>query len=120
MAKTAKSDPDVLWWLYLLTCATGRIYVGISPDPLRRFRVHCRRTSANTRMNRPIALIGAIPVGSFADAVRAERAAKRLCRNAKLELANRSRRNAAWDALVSETSRSGIVTVSEVVSEEVP
>lgn len=83
----AKTDPDALWFLYLMQCSNDRIYVGISPDPIRRFREHCRRRSANTRMNQPIALLASIPVGCYAEALRVERKVKRLTRTEKLNLA---------------------------------
>ncbi len=97
---TAKSLPGIIWWLYIIDCAHDRIYVGISPTPIRRFREHCRRASAHARMNPPKALIGAFIVGSYTEAVRAERKIKRLPSREKLKLAERSRESYAWHILV--------------------
>lgn len=91
MAKSKRSDGVTLWWVYLVRCGTGRIYTGISPDPWARLEVHRRKTSANMRMNNPLALIGAMPVGGYKDAVQLERRIKRLPPSIKEEIAAHSR-----------------------------
>lgn len=94
--KTAKSDPNVVWWLYLILCEHEYIYVGISPDPIRRFRVHCRLRSSHMRMNRPMALAGAIPIGNYRLAAAAERRVKRLTHAQKLVLAHTLHESREW------------------------
>jgi putative endonuclease len=54
------SDPDARpqsvepWAVYLLACAGGKSYVGISPRPEERFAAHCAgRGGAFTRANPP-------------------------------------------------------------------
>ena len=78
MLPTKRSDGVTVWWIYLIRCKNGRIYTGISPDPGKRFRQHRKRTSAHMRINGPIELIGAQPVGSLGDATALERRIKRL------------------------------------------
>lgn len=96
---TVRSDPDVTWWLYFMATANHRIYTGISPDPVRRFAAHTRRQGAHTRMNKPIALLGATPVGDYAQAVKVERWAKRLSGGAKEALALSYRASPEWAAI---------------------
>jgi putative endonuclease len=99
MPRSARSDPSVVWWVYLVRCANRRIYVGISPDPMRRFRVHGRRSSAHMRMNKPDCLLGAYRAGPFIRAVQDERAIKRLSHDEKEALASRLRETEDWAAL---------------------
>ena len=89
---------DEVWWLYLMLCRTGRIYTGISVDPVARFEVHCGQPSAFSRMNKPDQLLGAMPIGTYKEACRVERRVKRYSRKAKLELAERMSRGLAWRA----------------------
>jgi putative endonuclease len=43
------------WALYLLECTGGRTYLGISPEPEKRFATHAAgRGSLFTRLNRPL------------------------------------------------------------------
>jgi putative endonuclease len=43
------------WSVYLLACAGGKCYVGISPRPEERFAAHCAgRGGAFTRANPPL------------------------------------------------------------------
>lgn len=68
-----------LWWIYLIECRGGKLYTGIAKDPLKRFRRHLAgRGAAFTRINRPVALVAQRPCGSRSDALRAERALRRL------------------------------------------
>lgn len=98
---TAKSDPAAIWWLYFIACSNHRIYVGISPNPLRRYRVHCAKRSAHMRMNTPQQLLGAIPVGCYADALRVERRVKQLPHELKLLEARRAGTSACWREVLS-------------------
>ncbi|HRW65429.1 MAG TPA: GIY-YIG nuclease family protein [Candidatus Competibacter sp.] len=89
---------EEIWWLYLMLCKTGRIYTGISKDPLMRFEVHRREPSAFSRMNKADRLLGAMQIGTYKEACRVERRVKRLNRSAKIELAARMSRGLAWRA----------------------
>jgi putative endonuclease len=78
------------WWLYLLWSPTGkRHYSGISPDPDRRLREHNAGTGAKaTRPEkwRPWVLVYRLEVGTYSEALRRERAMKRLSKAEKLNL----------------------------------
>lgn len=104
MGTSAKSDPGAVWWLYFMATANRRIYTGISPDPVRRFQAHCKRQSAHTRMNAPVALLGATPVGPYAEALKIERWAKRLSPATKEALARGYRDTPEWSALAGRLS----------------
>lgn len=70
---------DGAWWVYMIECRGGRIYTGIAKDPDARFRRHLSgEGAAFTRMNPPVALLAKRPCGTRTDALRAERALRRL------------------------------------------
>lgn len=73
------------WYLYVLECARGVLYAGITPDVERRFASHRAGTGAAfTRINPPARILGAARYADRAEAARAERALKRMPRSAKL------------------------------------
>ncbi len=68
-----------LWWVYMIECRGGKLYTGIAKDPRNRFRRHLAgRGAAFTRINPPVALVAQRPCGTRSDALRAERALRRL------------------------------------------
>ncbi|HQR04617.1 MAG TPA: GIY-YIG nuclease family protein, partial [Rhodocyclaceae bacterium] len=68
-----------LWHLYLIECADGSLYTGITTDVARRYAQHEKGTGARyTRSHRPMRLLGSRPCGNHADALRAEAALRRL------------------------------------------
>jgi putative endonuclease len=68
-----------IWWVYMIECRGGKIYTGIAKDPDSRYRLHqSGNGAAYTRMNPPMALLGKRPCGSRSDALREERALRRL------------------------------------------
>ena len=70
---------DGTWWVYMIECRGGKIYTGIAKDPEARFRKHLAGDGAAfTRMNPPVALLAKRPCGTRSDALRAERALRRL------------------------------------------
>ena len=87
MSLSLRSDPSVVWWLYLVLCENGRIYTGISPNPELRYAVHRQRKSAHMRINKPKELLCSAPVGRYSEACELERKVKRLSRAQKLEFA---------------------------------
>ncbi|KAF0102330.1 MAG: putative endonuclease [bacterium] len=73
------------WFVYLLRCADGSLYCGITTDPERRLREHNRGRGARyTRGRRPVLLIHLECLPSRAAAARREVELKRLQRAAKL------------------------------------
>jgi putative endonuclease len=76
------------YYVYLVCCANGTLYVGYTKDVERRIAVHnAGRGGHYTRANRPVTLMATWPFNSKAEALRAERALKHLPRERKLALA---------------------------------
>ena len=73
------NKPNGAWFVYLLECADGRIYCGITTDLEKRFNAHVSGKSAKfTRSNRPSHIIAAKPCESCSEASKLEGAVKRL------------------------------------------
>ncbi len=73
------------WYLYLIECTDGSLYAGIATDVEQRFQRHATGKAARyTRSHRPLRLVASVPVGSRADALRAELALKRLPKARKI------------------------------------
>ena len=75
------------WVLYILECADGTLYTGITDDLPRRFRAHCAGRGAKyTRGRGPLQLRYREACGSHSDALRREYAVKQMKREEKLRL----------------------------------
>ena len=76
------SAPDSIsasWSLYMLECAGGRIYTGITNDVAGRYAAHVSGKGAKfTRAFRPIRLLKVIPHPDRSAASKAEHAVKQL------------------------------------------
>jgi putative endonuclease len=73
------------WAVYLLHCAGGKSYIGISPLPQERFDAHqAGKGAAFTRANRPQALVAVVWFESRSAAASMEVRLKSLARPAKL------------------------------------
>ncbi len=73
-----KMTNDRLWWVYVLMCFNGRIYIGMALNVEERFRQHAAgRGALFTRINRPYCIMAAREFPSRRDAAREERALKR-------------------------------------------
>ena len=67
-----------VWYVYLLECADGTLYTGISVDPERRLRQHnAGRGARYTRTRRPVRLLGSVAVCGRGEALRLEKRVKR-------------------------------------------
>jgi putative endonuclease len=78
-----------VWYVYMLACADGTLYTGITTDPARRIAEHNGDGGPGaryTRSRRPVALVYVEPADSRAQASRREAAIKRLDRARKLAL----------------------------------
>jgi predicted GIY-YIG superfamily endonuclease len=76
------------WHLYLLECADGSIYTGITPDVRQRFAAHKNGTGARyTRSHPPVALLGSHAYPDRSTAAQAEYRVKRLSAPQKRQLA---------------------------------
>lgn len=76
------------WWVYMLRCADGTLYTGITTDITRRVAEHNGEGpgARYTRSRRPVALVHVEAAASRADACRREAAIKQLDRARKLAL----------------------------------
>lgn len=73
-----------VWFLYLIECADGSLYTGITTDVARRYAEHLAGRGARyTRARKPVRLVATCPCGSRAEALKAEWALKRLPRQRK-------------------------------------
>ncbi|WP_035383869.1 GIY-YIG nuclease family protein [Ferriphaselus sp. R-1] len=76
------------WFCYLLECADGTLYCGISNDLDRRLAAHSSSEGAKyTRSRLPVRLVYAESCEDRSAALRREAAIKKLPRAAKLALA---------------------------------
>jgi len=76
-----------MWCVYLLRCADGTLYTGITTDLQKRMAAHARGCGARyTRGRAPLTLLHAEPARSRSAALRREHELKRLRRGAKLAL----------------------------------
>ncbi len=78
--------PD--WTVYILACADGSLYTGITTDPQRRLAEHNspRGAARYTRARRPVRLVYTETVADRSAALKREAAIKRLPRTRKLAL----------------------------------
>lgn len=100
MSTNARSSPDVVWWVYVMLCERNILYVGISPDPLRRFLHHQLGKSRFSKMRRPLELLACLAIGPHCDAARQEYWLKHQTRAMKLEWVARVRLGPAWQRLL--------------------
>lgn len=77
-----------IWYVYILRCADGTFYTGITTDIERRVREHnaSGRGARYTRNRRPVRLVWSEEAGSRAAAGRREHAIRKLRRPGKLAL----------------------------------
>ncbi|OJW99886.1 GIY-YIG nuclease family protein [Thiobacillus sp. 65-1402] len=77
------------WCVYMLRCADGSLYTGITTDLVRRVAEHNGTGAAGaryTRSRRPVQLVYAEAAANRAEATRREAAIKQLDRAGKLAL----------------------------------
>ncbi|AVI65979.1 hypothetical protein CKQ84_08905 [Shewanella sp. WE21] len=82
-----KSAP--LWYLYLVRCANGHLYTGVTTDVTRRFSEHQSggiKSAKYLRGKGPLTLMYQEQVGTRSDALKREIAVKKLSRAQKLAL----------------------------------
>ena len=73
------------WTVYLLRCADGSLYCGMTNDVPRRLAAHARGRVKYTRGRLPVELAHVEPAADRSDALRREAAWKRLSRAQKLQ-----------------------------------
>jgi len=75
------------WWVYVVRCADGTLYTGVTNDVPRRVERHNAGTASKyTRARRPVELAYREPARGRGAALRREAAIKRLTRRAKESL----------------------------------
>lgn len=75
------------WSVYIMRCADGSLYTGISNDVARRLQQHNSGTASRyTRSRLPVVLVYQEPQGSHSLALKRELAIKALSRQAKESL----------------------------------
>ncbi|HYR31373.1 MAG TPA: GIY-YIG nuclease family protein [Gemmatimonadales bacterium] len=78
------------WIVYMLRCADGSLYTGITNDLRRRLAAHRAGTASRyTRTRGPVSVVHREPAADRGAALRREAAIKRLPRTAKLALLRR-------------------------------
>ncbi len=86
---TSLSVGRATWFVYMLRCADGTLYTGITTDIDRRLAEHNGEAGLGaryTRSRRPVALAYSESADSRAEASRREAAIKRLDRASKQQL----------------------------------
>lgn len=73
--------PDGEWTVYMLRCADGTLYTGITNDIVRRLAAHGKGAASRyTRARLPVRLAYSEPAGGRGAALRRESAIKRMTR----------------------------------------
>jgi putative endonuclease len=79
-----------MWFVYILECADGSLYTGITTDVNKRILTHNKGKGAKyTRGRRPVAILASFPVETKSMALKEEYRIKRLNRVDKLLLINK-------------------------------
>jgi len=83
------ADPKS-WFVYLLRCANGCLYTGVTTDVARRLSEHnSGRGSVYVRAHRPASVLAFTAAADRSEALKIEYAVKSLTRRQKLALAKR-------------------------------
>ncbi|MFB2654567.1 GIY-YIG nuclease family protein [Shewanella seohaensis] len=86
---TSEIEQVSTWYLYLIRCANGHLYTGITTDVARRFNEHqssSPKAAKYLRGKGPLTLMYQEQVGTRSDALKREIAVKKLSRAQKLAL----------------------------------
>lgn len=80
------------WVVYMVRCADGSLYTGITNDPPRRFRQHqAGKASRYTRARLPVKWVFEEPHENRSEALKREAEIKKLSRVSKLRLLGQSK-----------------------------
>jgi putative endonuclease len=79
--------PEAIWHLYLIRCADGSLYTGITTDVARRLDEHrANRGARRLRGRQPLQLVFSREIGNHGAALRVERCVKALRKTDKERL----------------------------------
>ena len=85
-----RNEPENGWCVYILKCADGSLYAGITNRLERRVERHLAGTASRyTRSRLPVSLAWSESAGSRSEALKREAAIKRLTRGEKVALCRR-------------------------------
>ena len=78
------------WYVYIVECADGTLYTGVTTDVKRRILEHnfSFKSAKYTRSRRPVRLLWSKEVEDRSTALKEEYRIKKLTRSKKLELIN--------------------------------
>lgn len=80
-----------MWYVYILECADGTLYTGITTDVNKRLDTHNKGKGAKyTRGRRPVVLLASFPVETKSIALKEEYRIKQLTREEKLKLCQKN------------------------------
>lgn len=80
-------DDEKFWYVYMLCCADGTLYTGMTDRPQQRLSTHNEGKGAKyTRSRRPVSMVYLELCTSRSDALKRECAVKKLSRQQKLAL----------------------------------
>jgi len=82
-----QANPSTIWWVYMVRCADGSLYTGVTTSIERRIRQHngdIRGGARYTASRRPVVLAGACKATDRSNAQKLEASLKRLMRSEKL------------------------------------
>jgi putative endonuclease len=75
------------WYVYIIECADGTYYTGVTPDVMKRLKQHTEGIGAKyTRGRGPVVLVYSEPHPDRSSAQKKEAAIKKLTREQKREL----------------------------------
>ena len=77
------------WFVYILQCADGTLYTGITNDLDRRLKAHNAGTASKyTRVRQPVAMVYQEEIDTKGNALRRELQIKSMSRQQKMDLLN--------------------------------
>ena len=80
---------EPIWYVYILQCADGTLYTGITNDLDRRLKAHNAGTASKyTRVRRPVVMVYREEAATKGDALRRELQIKSMSRQQKMDLLN--------------------------------
>ena len=80
---------EPIWYVYILQCADGTLYTGITNDLDRRLKAHNAGTASKyTRVRRPVVMVYHEEAATKGDALRRELQIKSMSRQQKMDLLN--------------------------------
>lgn len=75
------------WYVYILQCADGTLYTGITNDLDRRLKAHNAGTASKyTRVRRPVAMVYREEADAKGNALRRESQIKSMSRQQKMDM----------------------------------